>query len=72
MTIQSIVRTAFHTGLLTAWQNRQMVAIVQKGHCSTADLEAVDELIEAVIEGTVAAEPDPRYWDDAEVSLRFA
>ncbi len=72
MTLQSIVKTAFRTGLLTTWQNRRMVALVQQGPCSKADLEAVDALIEAVIEGQVAAEPDPRFWDEEEVSLQFA
>lgn len=72
MTLQSIVNTAFHTGLLTTWQNRQMVTLIQQGPCSRADLEAVDALIEAVIEGRVAVEPDPRFWDEEAVSLRFA
>lgn len=73
MTLQSIVKTAFRTGLLTARQDHQMVVLVQQGRYTQAELSLVDALIEAVIEGAVTVEPDPRTAElPDELALRCA
>ncbi len=56
MKIQAIVNTALESGYLSLEQDRKLTLIMQNYPCSPEEHEAMDHLIEALIEGSVKAE----------------
>jgi hypothetical protein len=57
--IKTIIANAFETGILTTSQERDLIYRIQNTLCTAADYELVDQLLEALIEGTVKEEDHP-------------
>ncbi len=57
MNLRAILNKVFETGILTADQERQITVMVQHFPQTGSDYEAVNDLLEALIAGTVVEVP---------------
>lgn len=54
-TIQALIEESLSSGVFTARQENRIFALIQEGVYSSTDLEAIDQLIEALTERDVVS-----------------